>query len=686
MAGLVLCHLAHLDYYYLSALEVFGVQKCSDFAFLPFLLATVQLSMPASPSPHRRSVPSGNAFARDIARASIARDASLDPSGANEDALVDATDSLSPGLDLAGSGLSASAPGPRGLDSHFALVGSYRRPSHVGGPGRATIMSPLQLPVDGPGFVCEEERAYALQEERSLLRDNDLIPPKHPRHRDSNTSSKVPTFLTSLRRKSSRPSEEVAADPELGPTETTALLGADHTLPYGGQDSPENIDKKWDEAVAAGKIQTSWQREAKVLARYSRSLIITFILQYSLPTTSIFFTGHLGELELGAVSLGAMTSTITGVAIYQGLATSLDTLCAQAYGSGHKKLVGLQMQRMAAFLLIVTIPIGVVWFNATTVLSYIVPEKKIAAMAGQYLKIVLIGAPGYAMWESGKRFVQAQGLFSATLYCLMFVAPLNIFLHWLFVRHLGYGFIGAPIAVAITENTLPVCLFLYVYFIAGKECWGGFSSAALHNWWPMIKLALPGLVMVLAEYLAFEILTLMSSFISPTHLAAQSLLSTIATIAFQIPFPISIAASTRIANLIGATLAPAAKTTAKVALIGALFAGALNMTLLSALRYQLPRLFTSEQGVIDLVAETLPLVATFQLADSVAAICNGILRGLGRQEIGGYVALVAYYGVGFLHHILFTRVRSVLTASCRWPCPFPLPRASACTGTSSVSG
>jgi MATE family multidrug resistance protein len=81
---------------------------------------------------------------------------------------------------------------------------------------------------------------------------------------------------------------------------------------------------------------------------------------------------------------------------------------------------------------------------------------------------------------------------------------------------------------------------------------------------PMIRLALPGLLMVEAEFLAFEILTLASSYFSTTHLAAQSILSTLTALTFQIPFPISIAASTRVANLIGATLADAAKTSAKV--------------------------------------------------------------------------------------------------------------------------
>jgi multidrug resistance protein, MATE family len=338
-----------------------------------------------------------------------------------------------------------------------------------------------------------------------------------------------------------------------------------------------------------------------------------------------------------------VTANITGYAVYQGLATALDTLCAQAYGSGRKTLVGLQLQRMVYFLWLITIPIGIIWLSGTAILEAIVPEKRTAELAGLYLKILLAGAPGYAAFESGKRFVQAQGMFSATTYVLLICAPLNALLNWLFVWKLGLGFKGAPIAVVITENLLPLTLFLYVRFVDGMQCWGGFEKRAFRNWGPMLALSLPGLIMVLAEFLAFEILTLSASWLSTTHLAAQSVLSTISAITYQIPFPMSIAASTRIANLIGATLSSAAKTTAKVALVLACIVGIFNVTLLSALRSLIPQLFTNDADVIEMVANVLPLCASFQLFDALAANCNGILRGLGKQEIGGYVNLIAYY-------------------------------------------
>ena len=199
--------------------------------------------------------------------------------------------------------------------------------------------------------------------------------------------------------------------------------------------------------------------------------------------------------------------------------------------------------------------------------------------------------------------------------------------------------------MAITDNLMPLLLCCYVYFVAGSECWNGLTKRALTNWLPMIQLALPGLIMVEAECLAFEILTLASSYLGTNELAAQSVLSTLSSITWQIPFPLSIAASTRVANQIGSTLVDSARTCAKVSFTGAVIVGLLNVVLLSSLRSYLPRLFSSDEEIIELVADVLPVCAAFQLFDALAANCNGLLRGLGRQALGGWVQLFCYYAI-----------------------------------------
>jgi MATE family multidrug resistance protein len=218
----------------------------------------------------------------------------------------------------------------------YSLAGSYRRPGYF-----TTVNHGTMVPASGDQQpLSQREREQAIEEERHLLSDNHVIPEPHGlQHKISGLFSRIQASAQQGPSKtpSSEPSEpdyETALT-----TETTALL---RPATSNDQLNLNEIDRKWEEAVAAGMIHTTWQREAQVIGKYSLPLMVTFLLQYSLTVASIFTLGHIGKEELGAVSLASMTVSITGNAVYSGLATSLDTLCAQAYGSGKKKLVGLQ--------------------------------------------------------------------------------------------------------------------------------------------------------------------------------------------------------------------------------------------------------------------------------------------------------------------------------------------------------
>jgi MATE family multidrug resistance protein len=199
--------------------------------------------------------------------------------------------------------------------TQHSMMGSYRRPSFVASGPRGAVL-PGQNIFQGEVHLSKSERERMRDEERSLLRDNSLIPPKHARKRKSedNLGAKLSRKLSlaGLRKIKTNPDEESGAPsihvegPDGGPSENTPLLGADGDM-LG--DDPESLNKKWEEAISAGMIQTTWQREAKVLTRYSRSLILTFILQYSLTMASIFTVGHIGKVELGAVSLASSAYT-----------------------------------------------------------------------------------------------------------------------------------------------------------------------------------------------------------------------------------------------------------------------------------------------------------------------------------------------------------------------------------------
>lgn len=275
---------------------------------------------------------------------------------------------------------------------------------------------------------------------------------------------------------------------------------------------------------------TGWTTELWLLTKYSLPLIATYLLQYSFFVITTIVAGHLGPDDLAAASVGVTTMNVIGLAIYEGMATALDTLCAQAYGSGNHVGVGLHLQRMLLLMGVVTIPIGALWLSTPWVLPLFVRQHDLAVRAGSFLRYSLVGLPGYGAFEALKRFTQAQGDCNAGMVVLIVCAPANALLSWLLAFPLGMGLEGAALGAALSNNLRFVLLLLYIVSPWGRwshSCWGGFSREALQRWGSMMSLSLAGVTATLAEWGAFEILTLSTSYISTSHLAAQTILVSI---------------------------------------------------------------------------------------------------------------------------------------------------------------
>lgn len=408
------------------------------------------------------------------------------------------------------------------------------------------------------------------------------------------------------------------------------------------------ISSAWEQAIHNSEVQTTARREVFYLAKSSVPLTLTFLLQYSLNVASVFSVGHLGKTELGAVSIATMTANITGFAMIQGLATCLDTLCAQAYGAGNFHQVGEHFQKGMLMIMAFFIPVGVFWIYSAPVLNFIVEDQKLVGLAVQYLEVVMLSIPAYIAFECGKRFLQAQGIFHATTAVLVVCAPVNAILNYVLVWSpaIGLGFIGAPLAVAISSWLMAIMLLLFVVFVEGKKCWGGVSMKIFQNWGDMISLAIPGVVMIEAEFLAFEILTLASSRFGTTALAAQSVITTVLSALYQVPFAVGIGASTRVANFVGASLTESAKISTLVSILISGLIGVIDCSVCYYFRFQIGSAFSNDEDVIELVAKLVPIIMCCHFFDAPGAILAGLLRGIGRQSVGGYLNLAVYYILG----------------------------------------
>lgn len=209
-------------------------------------------------------------------------------------------------------------------------------------------------------------------------------------------------------------------------------LDSDHDAETGEgirNDNSQQTSFELDETAASKRPAT----EAKTITKNATPVALSLLLEYSLTTITIITVGSIGTVELGAASLAGFTASISGYSIYYGLVTSLDTLCSQAYGSGTKHLTAVHLQRMALFLVLVTIPLALLWCYAEGILIHTIPDRDTAVLVGRYLRLAAWGMPGYAAFEAGRRYIQAQGCYSAGMYVLLICTPINGFLNWLLV-------------------------------------------------------------------------------------------------------------------------------------------------------------------------------------------------------------------------------------------------------------
>lgn len=167
-----------------------------------------------------------------------------------------------------------------------------------------------------------------------------------------------------------------------------------------------------------------------------------------------------------------------------------------------------------------------------------------------------------------------------------------------------------------------------------------------YGWGPMLRLAIPSWLMIEAEVLAWEFMTLTSSRLGATELAAQAALSTLADFAFQVSFSIAVAGGTHVAYLVGSGFLQRAATASRVMVCSSFGSGIANMVVIFALRGVIPGLFSDIGEVWHYIYFLLPLGAVVQISDSVATSLNSLLRAVGRPDLGSYVQLSVYYLVG----------------------------------------
>ncbi|GJN93150.1 hypothetical protein Rhopal_006197-T1 [Rhodotorula paludigena] len=434
-------------------------------------------------------------------------------------------------------------------------------------------------------------------------------------------------------------------------TEATPLLG--HSATTDGRTTTAE-----DAAIRQARLldddearRNAYASETRTLIGYTIPILGTHFLEYSLLASVVVTTGHLGETELAAASLGNLTNNVVALSVIQGLCAALDTLCPQAYASSRPQDTSTYAIRTFLICLAICVPQALFFWNSEWILrDYLRQEPDVAYRAGQYLRILILGLPAYSGFECIRRWLQAQGLMFAPVLALVAAAPTNVFFQWLLVwgpvDWLRVGFVGAPIATVISLNIMLSVMLAYAAFRAPRDAWGGLGPDVFKGLGLNLRLGIAGVGMVGSEWWAWEVVALASSMLGSTALAAQSVLLTSASFFYNLAYALSVAAAVRVGNLLGAQKPHLARIASRVTIVIAVIASAVNSVLLILLRRSWGTLFTSEPEIINLVSDVLPLVSAFQLMDGLSGAMGGVLRGAGKPTLGAIINTASYYLMG----------------------------------------
>uniref|UniRef100_A0A8C0MBL8 Multidrug and toxin extrusion protein n=1 Tax=Canis lupus familiaris TaxID=9615 RepID=A0A8C0MBL8_CANLF len=342
-----------------------------------------------------------------------------------------------------------------------------------------------------------------------------------------------------------------------------------------------------------GLLPVGFWAEVWTLIALSGPLYLFQVLTFMIHFVSSVFCGHLGKLELAAVTLAVAFVNICGVSIGLGLSSACDTLMSQAC----------------------------------------------------FLYVLLA------------KYLQNQGIVWPQVFSGIVGNCINGLANYILVSMLSLGVKGSAYAVTVSYFVQIIFLFLYIVLKKlHLETWAGWSRQCLQDWGSFFSLAIPSMLMICIEWWAYEIGTFLMGLISVLDLSSQAIIYELATIVYMIPLGLSNAVCVRVGTSLGAADTVQAKRSAISGMLCTVGTSLVVGMLLSILKNKLGHIFTNDEEVIALVNEVLPIYIVFQLFEAICCVYGGVLRGTGKQAFGALANAVMYYVIGLPLGIVLTFV------------------------------
>eukprot|EP00122_Pirum_gemmata_P005202 Pgem_evm1s4746 len=213
------------------------------------------------------------------------------------------------------------------------------------------------------------------------------------------------------------------------------------------------------------------------------------IARMALTNIDTAFLGHLDTPETKGANLAAATlaqtwTSVPLLGVWAG-ASSLITLCGQAWGAKNYSLTGIWLQFGLIITFLLGIPVFVWYWVIEYPLSFSTPDANVAqlgALFGKALSFSIFPSLAYACL---RQYFQAMGImWPTTVVGLVSIAVTilanQVLIHGIGSWH-GFGFVGSPLATVVAAWVQPFLLIMIcvVWKKYHKKAWPGWKKDAL---------------------------------------------------------------------------------------------------------------------------------------------------------------------------------------------------------------
>ncbi|KAM4118253.1 hypothetical protein ACJW30_02G188000 [Castanea mollissima] len=401
-------------------------------------------------------------------------------------------------------------------------------------------------------------------------------------------------------------------------------------------------------------VQRVWF-ESKKLWHIVGPAIFFRATNFSMILITQIFAGHLGDLELAAMSLAYNVIIGFDFGLLLGMASALETLCGQAFGAKKHYMLGVYLQRSWIILFLCCVLILPLFLYTSPILKFMGQPSNVADLTGVVAMWVIPLHFCLGFLFPLQRFLQCQLKTGVIAWVSLVVLVVHVIISWLFVYVFKLGVIGAAATLSFSWWLLGLGLLFYTLFGGCPLTWNGFSIEAFSGLWEFTKLSAASGVMICLENWYYRILILITGSLNNAEidLDALSICMSISSWQMMIPLSFFAGAGVRVANELGAGNGEGAKFATMVSVITSTVIGFVFWLVIMIFNDEIDLLFTSSEPVLEVVDKLKVLLAFTILLNSVQPVLSGVAVGSGWQSYVAYINLGCYYLIGLPLGYLF---------------------------------